>query len=184
MQLQWHYLLKNFTYWLTLHASSSSKPQNQSLFLTSQVYKALERICVVQGLKIALYPNNQIHGSDTSHSHSLSQETPLHANTPTVHPDLSGQDEDQCLRTCHIKTYGSCSNLLARTKRHIGRHLSCRCVSFVEENDKKSGYPPKDILKGFLAVYVGDAQEEQTWFVIPVCYFNHPLFMTMVDFID
>jgi hypothetical protein len=66
----------------------------------------------------------------------------------------------------------------------LGRHLSCHCVSFVEENDKKSGYPPKDVLKGFLAVYVRDAQEEQTWFVIPVCYFNHPLFMTMVDFID
>jgi len=90
----------------------------------------------------------------------LSQKAPLHANTSTVHANLSGQDEEQCLRTGPIKTYGNCSNLLARTKRHIGRHLSCRCVSFVEENDKKSGYPPKDVLKGFLEVYIGDSQEE------------------------
>ena len=113
-----------------------------------------------KGLRSHYMPNNQIHGSDTSHNHSLNQETPLHANTPTVHPDLSGQDEDRCLCTGHIKTYGSCSNLLARTKRHICRHLSCRYGSFVEKNDKKNGYPPKDVLKGFLEVYIVDSQEE------------------------
>jgi len=65
-------------------------------------------------------PNNQIHGSNTSHN----QETPLRANMLTVHLDLSGKDGDQFLRTGHIKTYDNCSNLLSRTKKNIGRHLS------------------------------------------------------------
>jgi SAUR family protein len=143
--------------------------------------KLWREFVLCKGSRSHYTPNNQIHGSDTSQSHSLSQETLLRANTPTAHPDLSGQDEDQCLRTGHIKPYGSCSNLLARTKRHICRHLSCRYGSFVEKNDKKNGYPPKDVPKGFLAVYVGDAQEEQTRFVIPVCYFNHPLFLHLLQ---
>lgn len=132
--------------------------------------------------KFVLCKGSRSHYSDICHSHSVAQKTPLRANAAaSVHPDLSGQKEDQYLRTRHLKSYGSASNLVARTKRHIGRHLSCRYISFLEAHEKKSAYPPKDVPKGFLAVYVGDSQEEQTRFVIPVCYFNHPLFLHLLQ---
>ena len=150
----------------------------KSLKIRRKFVKLWRRFVLCEGFRSSNYmTNNQIHARDTSNS----QATPLRANyTPiSVFPDLSRQEKDRCLRTGHIKAYGSCSNLLARTKRHIGRQLSC---SFREGNEKKSGrYLPKDVPKGFLAVYVGDTQEEQTQFVIPVCYFNHPLFLHLLQ---
>lgn len=87
-----------------------------------------------------------------------------------------------CLHTGHCEAASSsCSNLLARTKRHISRHFSSRRIGFVEQIEKKNGNPPKDVPKGFVAVYVGDAQEEPTRFVIPVFYFNHPLFLHLLE---
>jgi SAUR family protein len=124
-------------------------------------------------------PNNETEWVDT-----CSRETSLPVITsPSVHSDLSEKDEEQvhCLHTGHGEASGSCSNLLVRTKRHIVRHFSSRRIGFVEENEKKSGNPPKDVPKGFVAVYVGDGQEEQTRFVIPVFYFNHPLFLHLLE---
>lgn len=84
------------------------------------------------------------------------------------------------LRSGHIKASVTCSNLLACTKRHIGRHFCCRNFNFAgHPNGKK--FPPKDVPKGFVAVYVGDEQEEQMRCVIPVLYFNHPLFHNLLQ---
>ncbi|OIT01856.1 auxin-responsive protein saur32 [Nicotiana attenuata] len=44
---------------------------------------------------------------------------------------------------------------------------------------KKQG--KKDVLpKGYLAIKVGQAEEEQQKFVVPVSYFNHPLFIQLL----
>lgn len=112
--------------------------------------------------------NNQTQWADAS-----SRETSLPGITsPSVH----------CLHTGHsFEASSSCSKLLARTKRHISRHFSSRRIGFVEDNERKNGNPPKDVPKGFVAVYVGDAQEEQTRFVIPIFYFNHPLFLHLLE---
>lgn len=97
--------------------------------------------------------------------------------------DLNVQEEGQvhCLQTGHSETSRTRSNLLGRTKRHILRRFSSRRIGFVEDIEKKSGNPPKDVPKGFVAIYVGDSQEEQTRFVIPVFYFNHPLFLHLLE---
>lgn len=117
-------------------------------------------------------PKNQTQPADLSNGQSLTRSTSLPATTRF--------EEVHCLRTGQIKASGNGLNLLARTKRHIGRHLSCRNSSFVEpeEQEKKTHHPPK----GSVAVYVGDEQlEEQTRFVVPVVYLNHPLFLHLLE---
>jgi SAUR family protein len=119
-------------------------------------------------------PNNQTQPADLSNGHSFRRATSL--------PSARQFEEVQSLRIGQIKASGNYSNLLARTKRHIGRSLSCRNSSFVDGvQEKKTQYPPKDVPKGSVAVYVGDGQEEQTRFVIPVLYFNHPLFLHLLE---
>lgn len=119
-------------------------------------------------------PDNQTQPADLSNGQCLSRLTSLPATTRF--------EEVHCLRTGQIKASGNGLNLRARTKRHIGRYLSCRNFSFVaEEQGKKTQYPPKDVPKGSVAVYVGDEQEEQTRFVVPVVYLNHPLFLHLLE---
>ncbi|KAK8500417.1 hypothetical protein V6N13_028112 [Hibiscus sabdariffa] len=38
----------------------------------------------------------------------------------------------------------------------------------------------RDVPKGYLAIKVGSQGEEQQRFVVPVMYFNHPLFMQLL----
>lgn len=47
------------------------------------------------------------------------------------------------------------------------------------KNSSKQGI--KDVPKGCLAIKVGSKEEEKQRFVIPVCYFNHPLFMQLLN---
>ncbi|CAN8253961.1 unnamed protein product [Cochlearia groenlandica] len=46
------------------------------------------------------------------------------------------------------------------------------------KNNNKQGI--KDVPKGYLAIKVGSKEEEQQRFVVPVLYFNHPLFMQLL----
>jgi len=119
-------------------------------------------------------PNDQPQPGNLSKGHSFSRATSLHS--------ITRSKRIQCLGKCRIKASGNCLNLLTRTKRHIGRHLSWRKSSFVKgAQEKKTQYLPKDVPKGSVAVYVGDEQEEQTRFVIPILYFNHPLFLHLLE---
>lgn len=119
-------------------------------------------------------PNNQTQLTDLCNGHTFSRTTSLPATTRF--------GEVQCLHTGQTKASANLLNLLGRTKRHIGRQLSCRNSSFVEGlQEKKSQCPPKDVPKGFVAIYVGDEQEEQTRFVIPILYFSHPLFLHLLE---
>lgn len=119
-------------------------------------------------------PNNQTQLTDLCNGHTFSRTTSLPATTRF--------GEVQCLHTGQTKASANFLNLLGRTKRHIGRQLSCRNSSFVEGlQEKKSQCPPKDVPKGFVAIYVGDEQEEQTRFVIPILYFSHPLFLHLLE---
>lgn len=45
---------------------------------------------------------------------------------------------------------------------------------------RKQTVKNKDIPKGCLAIKVGSQGEEQQRFVVPVLYFNHPLFMQLL----
>ncbi|CAH8355777.1 unnamed protein product [Eruca vesicaria subsp. sativa] len=45
---------------------------------------------------------------------------------------------------------------------------------------RKQTVKNKDVPKGFLAIKVGSQGEEQQRFVVPVLYFNHPLFMQLL----
>lgn len=119
-------------------------------------------------------PNNQTQPADLCNGYTFSRTTSLPATTRF--------EEAQYLHTVQTKASANFLNLLGRTKRHIGRQLSCRNSSFVEGlQEKKTQYPPKDVPKGSVAVYVGDEQEEQTRFVIPILYFNHPLFLHLLE---
>jgi len=62
--------------------------------------------------------NNHTEPADPSNGHSLSRMTFLPATT--------GFDDVHCLRSDQMKISGNCSKLLARSKRHISCHLSCR----------------------------------------------------------
>ncbi|OIW21646.1 hypothetical protein TanjilG_07172 [Lupinus angustifolius] len=56
-------------------------------------------------------------------------------------------------------------------------HLHLPYIHFLHNHyDKKD---VKDIPKGCLAILVGQGEEQQR-FVIPVIYFNHPLFMQLL----
>lgn len=44
----------------------------------------------------------------------------------------------------------------------------------------KSKQGKRDVPKGYLAIKVGRAEEEQQRFVVPVSYFNHPLFIQLL----
>lgn len=46
------------------------------------------------------------------------------------------------------------------------------------KNNSKQGI--KDVPKGYLAIKVGSREEEKQRFVVPVFYFNHPLFMQLL----
>lgn len=46
------------------------------------------------------------------------------------------------------------------------------------KNNIKQGI--KDVPKGCLAIKVGSREEEKRRFVVPVLYFNHPLFMQLL----
>lgn len=83
------------------------------------------------------------------------------------------------MRSGHITASGRFLNLLVLMKRYIDRHLSCQSFCFTEDRNGKTH--PKDVPKGFVAVYVGNNQEEQARFVIPVLYFNHPLFFHLLQ---
>lgn len=48
----------------------------------------------------------------------------------------------------------------------------------VKSNSKQAGI--KDVPKGCLAIKVGSKEEERQRFVVPVFYFNHPLFMQLL----
>ncbi|XP_057838417.2 uncharacterized protein LOC131048477 [Cryptomeria japonica] len=124
--------------------------------------------------------------SNSSCSCSDSNRRPLHTlshtlSLPVASNQLHGPDSD-----ANPKSSGNCFNLMADRKWYIRRRLSCR-LSFVQRkegnkvsNNIKNNCPPKDVPKGFIAVYVGDMQEEQTRFVIPVFYLNHPLFLHLL----
>lgn len=132
-------------------------------------------------------PNNQTQPADLCNGHTFSRTTSLPATTRFK--------EVQYLHTVQTKASANFLNLLGRTKRHIGRQLSCRNSSFVEglqekktqyppkdvPKDQKTQHPPKDVPKGSVPVYVGDEQEEQTCFVIPILYFNHPFFLHLLE---
>ncbi|KAK0580537.1 hypothetical protein LWI29_003058 [Acer saccharum] len=47
-------------------------------------------------------------------------------------------------------------------------------------NHAKNKQVIRDVPKGCLAIKVGQAGEEQQRFVVPVLYFNHPLFMQLL----
>ncbi|KAK1303895.1 hypothetical protein QJS10_CPB11g00630 [Acorus calamus] len=51
-------------------------------------------------------------------------------------------------------------------------------LNFLLHNQKKEMM--KDVPKGCLAIRVGGEGEEQQRFVVPVMYFNHPLFMQLL----
>ncbi|CAL0305400.1 unnamed protein product [Lupinus luteus] len=55
-------------------------------------------------------------------------------------------------------------------------HLQLPYLHFHSHHEKKD---VKDIPKGCLAILVGQGEEQQR-FVIPVIYFNHPLFMQLL----
>ncbi|KAE9604051.1 hypothetical protein Lal_00001905 [Lupinus albus] len=59
---------------------------------------------------------------------------------------------------------------------HMSLHLPLPYLHFLHNLDKKD---VKDIPKGCLAVLVGQGEHQQR-FVIPVIYFNHPLFMQLL----
>ncbi|KAK4379158.1 hypothetical protein RND71_001020 [Anisodus tanguticus] len=44
----------------------------------------------------------------------------------------------------------------------------------------KSKHGKNDVPKGYLAIKVGQEEEEQQRFVVPVSYFNHPLFIQLL----
>lgn len=44
----------------------------------------------------------------------------------------------------------------------------------------KSKHGKRDVPKGYLAVKVGQAEEEQQRFIVPVSYLNHPLFIQLL----
>ncbi|KAK6804704.1 hypothetical protein RDI58_002488 [Solanum bulbocastanum] len=44
----------------------------------------------------------------------------------------------------------------------------------------KSKQGKRDVPKGYLAIKVGQAEEEQQRFIVPVSYFNHPLFIQLL----
>lgn len=50
----------------------------------------------------------------------------------------------------------------------------------VKSNSKQAGNGIKDVPKGCLAIKVGSKEEERQRFVVPVFYFNHPLFMQLL----
>lgn len=56
------------------------------------------------------------------------------------------EKEVDCVHTSHIKASYSCSNILACTKQYIGHNFPYVHISFVEENEKKSWYPPQRFL--------------------------------------
>lgn len=68
---------------------------------------------------------------------------------------------------------------LARSLRKGAKELCSPKSSYVPlgqdpvESPKKSG---SGIPKGHLAVYVGESQDETQRYLVPVIYFNHPLF--------
>lgn len=45
---------------------------------------------------------------------------------------------------------------------------------------RKQSVKVKDVPKGCLAIKVGSQGEEQQRFIVPVLYFNHPLFMQLL----
>lgn len=163
--MRFFYLEKNLTMDIDVDA--------RGLKLKRKFVKIWKKIVQSKSPRSHFFPNNGTQRADSS-----SRETSLHVITS---PSVQEEGQVQCLQTGHSEGSGSVSNILGRTKRHILRHFSSRRIGFAEENEKKSGNPPKDVPKGFVAVYVGDAQEEQTRFVIPVFYFNHPLFLHLLE---
>ncbi|KAH9332083.1 hypothetical protein KI387_004191, partial [Taxus chinensis] len=114
-------------------------------------------------------------------------------NTPTDPSCTCSCSDSNCrpLRTSSLSatefncahSSGNCFNLMPSRKWQIPGRLS-RQLSFIRRNEGKTkakeridnnnnnGCPAKDVPKGFIAVYVGDMQEEQKRFVIPVFLFK------------
>ncbi|CAK7324258.1 unnamed protein product [Dovyalis caffra] len=64
-------------------------------------------------------------------------------------------------------------------KHHLNFHIHLPNLHFHHHHhDERKEL--KDIPKGCLAVMVGQSEEEQQRFVIPVIYINHPLFMQLL----
>ncbi|KAJ7951362.1 Auxin-responsive family protein [Quillaja saponaria] len=59
---------------------------------------------------------------------------------------------------------------LSFTKSHHHHHH--------HHHERKQVY--RDVPKGYLAIKVGQREDEQQRFVVPVIYFNHPLFMNLL----
>lgn len=146
----------------------------KGLKLQRKLVKLWKKIMHSKRLGSHYTPNDQPQPANLSNGHSFSRTTYL--------PAIRRFKRIQCLGRCRIKASGNCLNLLVRTKRHIGRNLSWRKFRFLKgAREKKTQYPPKDVPKGSVAVYVGDEQEQQTRFVIPILYFNHPLFLHLLE---
>ncbi|KAK4338290.1 hypothetical protein RND71_042777 [Anisodus tanguticus] len=86
---------------------------------------------------------------------------------------------------------------LVRTEGCATRAVSkvCKCLQFLKQGAKRlccgkpnSGYsrvgqePKKKVSvpKGYLAVYVGEKEDDTCRVVVPVIYFNHPLFADLL----
>ncbi|XP_055814977.1 auxin-responsive protein SAUR32-like [Solanum dulcamara] len=50
----------------------------------------------------------------------------------------------------------------------------------INQGGKSSKQGKRDVPKGYLAIKVGQAEEEQERFIVPVSYFNHPLFIQLL----
>ncbi|GMP70708.1 hypothetical protein CsSME_00029443 [Camellia sinensis var. sinensis] len=61
-------------------------------------------------------------------------------------------------------------------KNHMNFHLHVPHLHLLHHHGKEE---VKDIPKGFLAIMVGQGEEQQR-FIIPVMYLNHPLFMELL----
>ncbi|MED6121061.1 Auxin-responsive protein saur32 [Stylosanthes scabra] len=64
---------------------------------------------------------------------------------------------------------------------HLHRHLLQHHHQHGEKNNNNNNNKEfKDVIpKGFMAIKVGQGEEQQR-FVVPVIYFNHPLFMQLL----